>query len=204
MADHDDGQEPEPLPAETGPPDGPADRYSAGVSRRLLHATLVLIVVIPAAIWLLRPAPEAEDVVSGQEVGESAPDFTVELFDGTAFTLGTHLAESGKPVVLNFWASWCIPCLVEMPAIDAVAESRPDILVLGIAVQDSETAARDFADEVGVDYPLGYDTDGTILEDYPILGLPATWFITGDGMIAEQWFGQLDETTLEDLIDRHS
>lgn len=204
MTDHDDGKEPEPLPAESGDPDVPADRARFVSSRRLLHATLLLIVAIPAAIWLLRPTLEAEDVASGREVGEPAPDFTVELFDGEVFTLSTHLAQSGTPVVLNFWASWCVPCRVEMPAIDAVADSRPDILFLGIAVQDSETAARDFADEVGVTYPLGSDTDGSILEDYPILGLPATWFITSDGMIAEQWFGQLDETTLEDLIDQHS
>lgn len=204
MTDHDGKKEREPVPAEGGDLDGPAGRARFVSSRRLLHAMLLLIVVIPAAIWLLRPAPEAEDVVSGREVGEPAPDFTVELFDGGVFSLNSHLAESGTPVVLNFWASWCVPCRVEMPAIDAVADSRPDILFLGIAVQDSETAARDFADEVGVGYPLGYDTDGTILEDYPILGLPATWFITSDGMIAEQWFGQLDETTLEDLIDQHS
>jgi peroxiredoxin len=89
-----------------------------------------------------------------------------------------------------------------MPAIDTMARQRPDILFLGIAVQDSESAARTFADEIGVSYPLGHDSDGTILEKYPILGLPATWFITSDGIVAEQWFGQLDETTLQELIDR--
>lgn len=147
---------------------------------------LVLIVVIPALAWLLRPAPEAQDGVStGQGVRETAPDFTVELFDGTEFSLSAHLAESGTPVVLNFWASWCVPCRVEMPAIDAVAHQRPEILFLGIAVQDTESATRGFADEVSVSYPLGHDSGGTILEKYPILGLPATWFITADGKVAE-------------------
>ncbi|MGH8873186.1 MAG: TlpA family protein disulfide reductase [Acidimicrobiia bacterium] len=165
--------------------------------------TLLLIVLVPAAVWLLR-TPTLEGSATAGEVGEAAPDFTIGLFDGTEFTLSMHLAEDGRPVVLNFWASWCIPCRVEMPAIDAVAGQRPDILFIGVAVKDTETAARAFADEVGVGYPLGYDPDGTILEKYPILGLPATWYITSDGMVAEQWFGQLDETTLNELIDRNT
>ncbi|MGH3650086.1 MAG: TlpA family protein disulfide reductase [Acidimicrobiia bacterium] len=165
--------------------------------------TLLLIIVVPAAVWLLRPQTP-EQSATGSEAGETAPDFTVGLFDGTMFTLSSHLADDGRPVVLNFWASWCVPCRVEMPAIDTVARQRPDILFLGVAVQDTETAAQAFADEIGVGYPLGYDRDGTILDRYPILGLPATWYITGDGMVAEQWFGQLDETTLTEFIDRNT
>jgi cytochrome c biogenesis protein CcmG/thiol:disulfide interchange protein DsbE len=204
MTDQNQTAEPDRGPDEPGQPaEAPAGSRLVS-SRLLLHVTLVLIVVMPAMAWLLRPTPQAQHAVStGREVGETAPDFTVELFDGTEFTLSAHLAENSTPVLLNFWASWCVPCRVEMPAIDAVARQRPEILFLGIAVQDTETAARGFADEVSVSYPLGHDSDGTILEKYPILGLPATWFITADGMVAEQWFGQLDETTLEELIERH-
>ncbi|MGH3649200.1 MAG: TlpA family protein disulfide reductase [Acidimicrobiia bacterium] len=171
--------------------------------RRILHVTLLLIIVVPVAVWLLRPQT-SELSATGSEVGESAPDFTVGLFDGTVFTLSSHLADDGRPVVLNFWASWCVPCRVEMPAIDTVARQRPDILFLGVAVQDTETTAQAFSDEIGVGYPLGYDSDGTILESYPILGLPATWYITGDGVVAGQWFGQLDETTLTEFINRNT
>lgn len=72
-----------------------------------------------------------------------------------------------------------------------------------MAVQDTETAARDFAEEIAVSYPLGRDADGAILEKYPTLGLPATWFITPEGVIAARWMGRLDQNRLEDLIDEH-
>lgn len=204
MTDQNQAAEPDRGPDEPGQPaEAPAGSRLVP-SRLLLHVTLVLIVVIPAMAWLLRSTPGAQDAVStGREVRETAPDFTVELFDGSEFSLSAHLAEYSTPVVLNFWASWCVPCRVEMLAIDAVARQQTEILFLGIAVQDTETAARGFADQVGVSYPLGHDSDGMILKKYPILGLPATWFITADGMVAEQWFGQLDETTLEELIERH-
>lgn len=174
-------------------------------SRRLLHAMLLLVLVVPATLWLLWPREDA-DVAGpiGSDVGAAAPDFGLTLFDGTDFTLSSHLANDARPIVLNLWASWCVPCRIEMPAIDAVANRRPDIFFLGIAVQDTEAAARAFADEVGVGYSLGYDVDGTILEKYPILGLPATWIIAGDGTVAAQFFGQLDEGTLTELIEENT
>lgn len=172
---------------------------------RFVHLTLIVLVVVPAVLWLVGRDGDDEAASRVTDVaGELAPDFTVDLFDGSTFTLSEHLSGDGRPVVLNLWASWCIPCREEMPAFDAVARQRDDVLFLGVAVQDTESEARAFAGEVGVGYPLGHDTDGTILEAYPILGLPATRFITSEGMIAEEWFGQLDETTLVALIDRNN
>jgi cytochrome c biogenesis protein CcmG/thiol:disulfide interchange protein DsbE len=88
-----------------------------------------------------------------------------------------------------------------MPAFDAVARSHPEVLFLGVAVQDTEAAARQFAEEVAVSYPLGLDGDGAIAELYPTLGLPTTWFITADGMVAARWVGELQEDSLESLIE---
>ncbi|MPZ51373.1 MAG: redoxin domain-containing protein [Acidimicrobiia bacterium] len=104
---------------------------------------------------------------------------------------------------MNFWASWCVPCREEMPAFDLVSRRHPGILFLGVAVQDTESAAQGFAEEVGVSYPLGHDTEGEILERYPILGVPTTWFITSDGTLAARWAGQLDQDRLEDLVEQH-
>lgn len=191
----------EPEPDDLSRAEGRPGPFGLVSSRRLMHVALTLIVVVPATIWLCRPqAPSDDPGLGNQEVGEVAPAFSLELFDGGDFDLSTHLADDQRPVVLNLWASWCIPCREEMPDIDAVAQHRPEVLFVGVAVQDSETAARAFADEVDVGYPLGHDSDGMVLEEYPILGLPATFFITADGLIAEQFFGQLDETTLEELI----
>jgi peroxiredoxin len=76
-------------------------------------------------------------------------------------------------------------------------------LILGVAVQDTADEARAFASEIGVGYPLGFDAEGKILEQYPILGLPTTWFITADGRIAVVRAGQLNQEELERLIDQH-
>lgn len=173
-------------------------------SRWLLHLLVLLIVAAPMVWWLI--ASETSTDTSGRlaaEPGGPAPDFTLTLFDGTRFTLSDHLSDDGRPVVMNFWASWCVPCREEMPNFDSVAQRRPDVFILGVAVQDTDDEARAFAAEVGVGYPLGYDDGGKILELYPILGLPTTWFIDVDGNIATIRAGQLNQDQLEDLIDQH-
>lgn len=171
--------------------------------RRLLHVALLFVLVVPAVIWLARPSTTGDAVPGEVQIEEPAPDFTLVLFNGTRFSLSDHLERDGRPVVLNFWASWCVPCREEMPDFDAVAGRHPELLFLGVAVQDTETAAREFAEEVAVSYPLGIDIDGELAALYPILGLPTTWFITTDGTIAAQYAGQLREDSLEMLIGEH-
>lgn len=173
-------------------------------SRRLLHVIALLIVVAPLVWWLI--GSEAATDTAGRlaaEPGGLAPDFTLTLFDGTRFTLSRHLQDDGRPVVMNFWASWCVPCREEMPSFDRVSQRRPDVFILGVAVRDSEDEARAFAAEIGVGYPLGLDTGGAILNLYPIIGLPTTWFISADGRIADIRAGQLDQDEIERLIDQH-
>lgn len=173
-------------------------------SRGLLHLIALLMVAAPLAWWLIASAMATDTSERlAAEPGGPAPDFTLTLFDGTKFTLSRHLSGDGRPIVMNFWASWCVPCREEMPTLDAVGLRRPDVLVLGVAVRDTEGEARAFAAEVGVGYPLGIDTDGTILELYPILGLPTTWFIAADGRIATIRAGLLDQDEFERLIDQH-
>lgn len=144
------------------PPDPiPTD---VGRSRWLLHWSALLILAAPLLFWLIatdRSADGSPGLVGTR--GGPAPDFTLTLFDGTDFRLSRHLSDDGRPVVLNFWASWCAPCREEMPAFDTVARRRPEVLFVGVAVRDTEAEARSFAAEIGVAYPLGIDADGKIL-----------------------------------------
>ncbi len=135
----------------------------------------------------------------GPLAGTNAPDFELELLNGDTFSLADHFASDGRPVVLNFWASWCPPCRAEMPDFDRVAKERPDVFFIGIAVEDDPAAAAAFGNEIGVSYPLGIDETDAIAGRYPYVGLPTTWFIDGDGVIVRQWTGML---TYEDLVAR--
>lgn len=125
--------------------------------------------------------------------GERAAPFSVNLFSGEQFDLERHLASDSRPVFLNLWASWCLPCRKEMPAIDASAMRHPGVMFLGIAVQDDPIAAQAFAEEIGVTYPLAFDEGEIVDARYPSFGLPVSFIISEDGFILEQIFGEVSE-----------
>ncbi len=132
--------------------------------------------------------------------GEAAPDFSLTLLDGTDFRLTDHLTNDGRPVILNLWASWCGPCRAEMPAFDVASKLHTDVFFLGVAVEDDPIAAEEFAAEIGVTYALAIDEADRVGRRYPSPGLPATYFISTDGLIIRTVFGQIDEDQLDDLI----
>jgi len=173
--------------------------------------TLLVVAVITGGFFVLRGddsptttvptlpgLPDPDDF--GSPSGETAPDFSIELFDGTRFTLSDHLRDDGRPVVLNLWASWCAPCRAEMPALDAAAAANPGVLFIGIAVEDDPTAAEDFAEEIGVSYLLGVDEADRVSRRYPSPGLPATYFISSEGTLSQTVYGQVTEVQLETLL----
>jgi thiol-disulfide isomerase/thioredoxin len=197
-------------PRETGPdldalrpPPRPQRRWPLGT------LTLIVVVMIVGGVMLFGGEQEAasvsvpdltESLGLPTQNGEGAADFAVDLLDGTPFRLSDHLSEDGRPVVLNLWASWCGPCRAEMPAFDDVSQRHTDVFFLGVAVEDSPEAARAFAEEVGVGYALAIDDADRVSRRYPTPGLPATFFISSDGLIAKTVFGQIDERQLTELI----
>lgn len=129
-------------------------------------------------------------------MGGQAPDFTVDVMDGSSFTLSET---RGRPVVVNFWASWCAPCRAEIPEISAFADANPNVQVIGVAVQDTEVESRAFAEEIGASYPLALGTPA-VEDAYPVLGLPATYIIDENGNVAEIVNGIVDEELLTELV----
>ena len=145
---------------------------------------------------------------------QQAPEFELELLGG-----GTISSEElkGQPVVLNFWASWCIPCREEMPAFERMWDRyrSQGIRIIGVNVQDSEIGAREFVDEVGVTYPIALDPQNELASQLGVRGLPQTFFIDADfsfeKVTAEEalegegervTFGAIDEETLEaEILD---
>lgn len=128
-----------------------------------------------------------------------APTFSLETLDGQPFDLTDHLDTDGRPVFLNLWASWCGPCRAEMPAINTASLRHPEVLFVGVAVKDDIDDAAAFAEEIGVSYTIALD-DGTVEDEYPVLGLPGSFFINSDGTIAKRHFGLVTVDSIDEDI----
>lgn len=180
----------------------------------MLGLVLILLVVGIGAYqydWF-GTGDDDNDDSSGQSldtplVGEEAPDFTLETFDGEDITLSD---QRGKVVILNFWGSWCEPCIREMPAFQAFWESSPDdVMMIGVgAKQDSMENSREFAERFDITYPIGRDDGGTrvttglIAQDYSIMAYPMTFVISPDGVISSLVLGEMHEEDLEAYVEK--
>jgi thiol-disulfide isomerase/thioredoxin len=179
---------------------------------RLGALTLIAVVAVVAGVLLFGGGddestgltlPSGLEPPSGSpQRGQAAPDFSITTFDGESFSLSSHLESDGRAVLLNLWASWCPPCRAEMPTFDQVAAARAeDVLVIGVAVDDALVPAQAFAEQIGVRYPLAFDTDGAFAARYPAPGLPTTFMIDADGAIVSVSYGELDEDEMNAIID---
>ena len=130
-----------------------------------------------------------------------APDFEMPgLTGGGSISLEEF---RGRVVVLNFWASWCGPCRLEAPDLQATWEAYRDrgVQFLGVNYRDNEAAARAFIDEFGITYPSVYDPAGKLAFDYRLFGVPTTFIIDGQGQIRFQFTGYLNGHVLRGALD---
>lgn len=128
------------------------------------------------------------------EVGAIAPPFTLETSDGETIPLE---AQRGKVAIINFWATWCVPCRVEMPALETLAARHPDsVTVLGVNVGDSPAAVRAWQRDFSLTFPLLLDPAGTAARDYRLRGQPTTIIVTADGFIHSILYGPADIAAL--------
>jgi cytochrome c biogenesis protein CcmG/thiol:disulfide interchange protein DsbE len=128
-----------------------------------------------------------------------APDFALGLFDGSTFKLSETLA-TGKPAVVNFWASWCGPCADEAPVLqDAARRTGDRIAFVGVNVQDVDSDAQAFLRKYAVSYPNGSKNAGPISIQYGMRGVPETYFIAADGRLIRKW-NTLTAADMEQLL----
>ena len=125
-----------------------------------------------------------------------APNFTLSTLDGHAVRLSDY---RGRPILINFWATYCVPCRVEMPLIEKLASAHPNLVVLLVDERDDRGAARQFVSDLHIFSTVLYDGDGRTGDLYAISGLPTTVFVRADGSIEGRYVGQTDEG----ILSRH-
>lgn len=180
--------------------------------KTLLILVIVLAVLMVGGTLLYKQlAGDAEPGTTvNHEQGEAEaeekhrmPDFTVYDADGNA----VHLTDfRGKPVVLNFWASWCGPCKSEMPAFNDTAEDlNGEVVFLMVNLtdgyQETVDTASAFIEEQGYTFPVYYDTDMNAAQVYGVSSVPVTYFIDAEGYGVGRAMGAIDETYLQTGID---
>jgi peroxiredoxin len=131
-------------------------------------------------------------------VGHEAPDFALATLDGKTVRLSDF---RGKPVVLNFWASWCNPCRDEFPLFrQALAEHHNGFVMLGVDYKDIAGDARDFAKSQHARWPILSDPDSAVATAYGIRAIPQTLFIARDGTISQRIPLQLPSDTFREEL----
>ena len=116
-------------------------------------------------------------------------------------TLKELVSEKNQPLVVNFWATWCAPCLEELPMFESVHNRiGHEVTFLGINVSDSPTKANEMIADAGISYQMGRDPEGNFLVGLGIVGLPATVFIDSEGTIVDVHMGQISDADLDKKI----
>jgi len=136
----------------------------------------------------LAPAPVA---------GHPAPDFALETLDGETIRLSDFV---GKPVLVNFWATWCAPCRAEFPDFqEASIDNADKLVIIGInnTTADQPELVDDFVAEMGATFPIVLDQDGKVSESYQIRGLPTSIFVDRDGIVQEVFTGPINKAYIE-------
>ena len=139
-------------------------------------------------------------------VGHLAPDFALKTPQGETINLADYVNrddKTGKPVVLNYWASWCGPCRLETPELqNASLKFKNQVAFLGINQGESAQIVSEFALSYGLTYPLLVDEDNTVYREYGINSLPTTIFIDREGVVREVFIGILNQAVIEDRLKR--
>lgn len=165
--------------------------------RMLIVATAIAL----ALAGCLSVGAKKPTVGSSNPDARVAADFKVDLIDGGSFTLSAALAD--RPVVINFWASWCPPCRQEMPDLEQVSRDIPGVRFIGIAIDDTETNAVKYVRQVGVTYPIAVDKNYAISDAYGINVLPQTWLVTQNGTIVRTIQGGVTRASLTGYIEQY-
>lgn len=165
----------------------------------LLSVLAAVLALLALLLYGLRnnPSIETGGVVP---LNRPAPDFAVETVGGQQVRLSEL---RGKVVVLNIWASWCLPCQEESVAINQsfARFGGPDVVFVGLAYNDDDEQVRKFVRKYQVPYGVALDPEGRIFIDYGATGVPETFLIDREGRLTQKWIGPITAPRLNALIE---
>ncbi|GIP20148.1 MULTISPECIES: thiol-disulfide oxidoreductase ResA [Paenibacillus] len=166
--------------------------------RRPVQIVILLFIVILGGYAISSAVLGSHDRL---ETGDKAPSFSLLGIDGRVHQLKEY---EGKAMVINFWGSWCKPCVKEMPALQHQWEKWKDkgVVVVGINAGEDQMTVQNFAEGRGVTFPVLLDPDSEAQRDYNISPLPTTFFVSAKGEITSIHQGELDLDTLDSQISQ--
>ena len=147
---------------------------------------LLFVVVLAVIVYRIQISPSKKTVLNQEkpEVGHPAPDFTLRNLQGNLEGLANH---KDKVIILNFWATWCAPCLEEMPAFEKLYRRyrSQGLTVLAVSLDKGDfSKVQDFVDSNNLTFPVLMDSDGVAEKLYPSFTIPFTYVIDKDGRVA--------------------
>lgn len=147
---------------------------------------------------------EVSDVEIGIQKGQLAPDFSLNDFKGDP----VHLSDfKGKKVMINFWATWCPPCRVEMPHMQKFYEDNEskDVVIVGINLTTTEgnsDSVQAFVENQQLTFPIVLDTEGSVMQTYQIVSYPTTYVLDSKGVIREKFQGAMNYEMMEEAVSK--
>ncbi len=164
--------------------------------RRISLSTQYSVLSTLLIVWLAAcgPAPAAK-------LGSPAPDFTLNTPDGSTVQLAQL---KGKPVWINFWATWCVPCREEMPAMQELYEQYRDkgLVILAVNMEEDGPTVQRWIDSGGYSFTFVLDSDGQQVKRYNVKAAPTSYFVGRDGVIQDQKLGQISRTEMVSKLDK--
>jgi len=165
---------------------------------KLAYKLLIGVIVAALGLTAIFVVMKGADKSPSEDLG-AAPDFTVNVIGGKSVSLKDF---RGKPVVVNFWASWCPPCNEEAPVLAKVAQAyKGRVPFLGIVVQDTVANVKKFEKKFGIAYPNALDPKEAASRAYKVTGIPETFVIDAQGRLRGKWIGAIDEARLRQMIE---
>jgi len=176
------------------------------MKKKNIKLMIVILIIIAAIFAIQNPFRETaiieevrDDIPVGIKIGEMAPDFILNTPEGESVKLSDF---RGKAVLVNFWASWCLPCEIEMPMFQKKLNEHDNFVVVAVNLQETKEVARIWIDERGFTFTILMDPKTDVKNAYQVRTQPVSYFIDKNGIIRERKYGPLTEEEFDEKFQK--